>query len=216
MRVFNIAIILISLILIAGCEGNYAINDNVTIAENEQVKGDVATVNGAIKIGSNAVVDGDCRTVNGKISLANGVETGSLMTVNGQITVGKKCTVNGEIATVNGKIVVGDSSRVFGRLGIVNGDIQVSGAWIKSNIESVNGDIYVSNRSVIQGSIELDDVDNATSQSRKVVIEGGSIVKGNVINQDADYTTLIYVSPDSKVEGEIKGCRIVRDKKELN
>lgn len=165
--------------------GASSVNGSISIGEDARVTGNVKTVNGTIRVDAGATIE-KASTVNGGIRIADGVQSQSLNTVNGSIKVGEKVAIDGEIAAVNGSIRVNSGSKVAKSVSNVNGQIELSGAEVAGNLETVNGDVSLEDESVVKGDLVVDKNNSwgwGKSKSRKprIVIGPGSRVEGNIV-----------------------------------
>lgn len=229
MKIFRfIALILIALLLITGC--NVGVNRTIRISDGETTNG-ATTVNGSIYIGNNCTVNGKCTTVNGKIKVGYNSEVKTLTTVNQGISIGKDTTVDGKIttvngaikcaegvrvdgnvSTVNGPITCGPDTKIDGTLGNVNGNIHIENTTIAEDIKTNTGDITIENKSTVEGDIIIRRSRSISKRLRKIDIEisGNSVVNGDIIVKDDDLEVKVYLSNGGKVNGEIKGAEVIQ------
>lgn len=165
--------------------GATSVNGSISIGENARVTGNVKTVNGTIRVDAGATIE-KASTVNGGIRIDDGVESESLNTVNGSIRVAEQASVDGGIAAVNGSIKVRTGSKVAKSVSNVNGQIELTGAQIGGNVETVNGDVTLEDESLVKGDLVVEKNSSwgwGKSKSRKprIVIGPGSRVEGKIV-----------------------------------
>ncbi len=168
----------------AESDGESTVNGSITVGENASVTGSVETVNGTIRIAENSRVE-DAETVNGSIRIADGVTADDVISVNGSIRLGKEVTIGGEVSVVNGKISLDKGTSVVDDVSNVNGEISVTGAEIGGNLETVNGDVTLTDNAVLRGDL---------------VVEEPSGWGWNKIKRKP----IIIIGPNSTVMGEIR------------
>jgi DUF4097 and DUF4098 domain-containing protein YvlB len=182
--------------------GESSVNGSITVGEEAVVTGSLETVNGAIRVGDNAQVE-EVETVNGSLTIGSGVKSGGLSTVNGAIGVGADTTVDGAIEAVNGRISLDSGSSVSGYVENVNGAISLVGSEIGGNLSTVNGDIELSDASVVKGDIIVEKPGGwnfGWNKSRKpeITIGPGSRVDG-VIRLEREVN--LFISETARVGG---------------
>ena len=183
-------------------DGASSVNGSVTVGSGAIVTGDVSTVNGTVRIEDNAQIE-DAETVNGGLRVGSNVQARSLETVNGGIRVGDNSTIDGGIEAVNGKIEVGQGTRVDRGVQNVNGAIELAGAEIGGNLETVNGDVDLSDGAIVRGSLIIEKPNNwgwNRNKNRKprIVIGPGSIVEGTIrLEREVE----LYISESATVGG---------------
>ncbi len=140
----------------AESDGVSTVNGSITIGKNATITGSVETVNGTIRIDENSRVE-DAETVNGSIRVAAGVTAEDVTSVNGSIRLGEEVTVGGEVSVVNGKISLDKGTSVVDDVSNVNGEITVVGAEIGGNLETVNGDVTLTDNSTLRGDLIVEE-----------------------------------------------------------
>jgi hypothetical protein len=181
--------------------GASTVNGSVKVGAGAVVNGDVSTVNGTIRVYENAQVE-DVETVNGSLRIADGVRADNLSSVNGSVHVGTDVVVDGEVSVVNGKISLESGTTVSSHVSNVNGEINLKGAEVGGDIETVNGDVLLSDQAVLKGDLTIKKPsgwgNNHDSRIPKVVIGPGSRVGGTIfIEQKVD----LFVSTTAEVGG---------------
>lgn len=188
----------------AGAEsgGASSVNGSISVGEDAVVTGNVKTVNGTIRVDQGASIE-DASTVNGAVRLAEGVKSGSLSTVNGSVKVGGSTAVDGEVSAVNGRITIEKGSNVSTGVSNVNGQIELEGAVVGGNLETVNGDVSLEDKSVVKGDLVVEKNSGwgwGKSKSRKprIVVGPGSRVEGKIIlKREVE----LYISETAEVGG---------------
>jgi len=227
---YRVATVGIAFFLLTAC--NVGVNKSIHIRDGEKVSHGQSTVNGSIYIGSHCRVSAGCSTVNGKIEVGSNSEVESLRTVNRGIRVGKDSVVDGsavtvngsiklkegvrvdgDIDTVNGNISCGKGVRIEGEVATVNGDVDIVNGIVKEDIKVNNGDITLSDESVLTGNIVIKRSGGFKLRTRKVAIRitGGSLVKGDILVKDSKTRVTVYLSNGGEVAGKIRGAEVVKE-----
>lgn len=193
----------------AGAEsgGASSVNGSISVGEDAVVTGNVKTVNGTIRVDQGASIE-DASTVNGAVRLAEGVKSGSLSTVNGSVKVGGSTAVDGEVSAVNGRITIEKGSNVSAGVSNVNGQIELEGAVVGGNLETVNGDVSLEDKSVVKGDLIVEKNSGwgwGKSKSRKprIVVGPGSRVEGKIILKREVELFISETAEVGGVEGEM-------------
>jgi DUF4097 and DUF4098 domain-containing protein YvlB len=193
----------------AGAEsgGASSVNGSISVGEDAVVTGNVKTVNGTIRVDQGASIE-DASTVNGAVRLAEGVKSGSLSTVNGSVKVGGSTAVDGEVSAVNGRITIDKGSNVSAGVSNVNGQIELEGAVVGGNLETVNGDVSLEDKSVVKGDLVVEKNSGwgwGKSKSRKprIVVGPGSRVEGKIILKREVELFISETAEVGGVEGEM-------------
>jgi hypothetical protein len=120
--------------------------------------------------------------------------------------------VDGNVKTVNGAITCGSGSKIHGRLGTINGRIELKNSEVDEEVSTVNGDILLT-KSLIRGDIIIKGKRGYFSGGHRleIRIEGGSIVEGGIDVRDPDNEVKVYISKDSLVKGEIKNAQVIKE-----
>jgi hypothetical protein len=183
-------------------DGASSVNGSVTVGSGAIVTGDVSTVNGTIRIEDNAQVEG-ADTVNGGLRLGSGVSARGLETVNGSIRVGDNSTIDGGIEAVNGKIELGNGTRVDRGVQNVNGAIEIAGAEVGGNVETVSGDVELTDGAILRGDLIIERPNSwgwNMNKNRKprVIIGPGSTVEGTIkLEREVE----LFISESANVGG---------------
>lgn len=182
-------------------DGASTVNGSVKVGKGAIVTGDVSTVNGTIRVYENARVE-DVETVNGSLRIADGVHADNLSSVNGSIQVGTDVIVNGEVSVVNGKISLESGTKVSRDVSNVNGEINLEGAEVSGDLETVNGDVLLSDQAVLKGNLTIKKPsgwgNNHNRRIPKVIIGPGSRVGGTII---IEQKVELFVSTTAEVGG---------------
>ena len=207
------SLLLALFLLFSGCDMDISVNKDVTIPAGSRHKDGVTSVNGNIRVESDAVVNGPCTTVNGRIDVSDNSQVEELTTVNGRIRLGENVVVDGEVTTVNGGVRSGRNTEIRAGINTVNGDVDLAGTRCARNIETVNGNITLSEGAVVEHDVIIGEVRGDSDKPRKITIRlsGGSIVKGNIEVQDRSVEARVILSEGSRVEGEIIDAEVVQD-----
>lgn len=161
------------------------VNGGIKITAEERV-GDVSSVNGGIDLGNGASAE-RLETVNGGIDLDERVEIERAETVNGGIRVGRDVAVHGSLSTVNGGIRTSSGTVIEDRVSTVNGKITLRNTRVGENVQTSNGDILLSDGSVVDGDI---------------VVKGRRSWFGRLFSWDYN-PPRITIDEDSSVRGDI-------------
>jgi predicted acyltransferase (DUF342 family) len=195
------------------------VNKSITIGDNTET-GSESTVNGSISVGSNSTVDGsletvngtirvdedsrigDVGTVNGSIRIGDGTSVEDVESVNGSIRLGERVTVDGEIDVVNGKISLEKGTSVADGVSNVNGEFQISGAEIGGNLSTVNGDVWLTDGSILQGDLIVEKPGgwgwNRNKRKPRIIIGPNSRVVGQVV---LEREVELFISETAEVGG---------------
>lgn len=185
----------------AEVDGASSVNGSISVGEGAIVNGSVDTVNGTIRVDENAKID-DAGTVNGSVRLASGVTAGDVSSVNGSIRVGENVIIDGEVSVVNGKISLDKGTQVAKSVSNVNGQMTIVGAQIGGNLETVSGDIMLTEGSTLVGDLIVEKPGgwNWGKKRRipKIVIGPNSTVAGNI---ELEQKVELYISDSAEVGG---------------
>ena len=197
----------------AGSEsgGASSVNGSISVGEDAVVTGNLKTVNGTIRVDVGATIE-KASTVNGGVRVSDKVKCESLSTVNGSVKVGEGASVDGGLSAVNGRIVINSGTGVADDVTNVNGQIELTGAEVGGNIETVNGDISLKDQSVVKGNIVVEKNSGwgwGKSKKRKprIVIGPGSRVEGKI---DLEREVELFISETAEV-GSIEGVMSMDD-----
>ena len=162
------------------------VNGSIRVSAEERV-GDISSVNGGIDLGNGAVA-ARLDTVNGGIDLDERVEIERAETVNGGIRVSRDVTVHGSLSTVNGGIQTNPGTVIEDRVRTVNGKIRLRDTRIGENVQTSNGDIFLTDGSVVEGDIIVKKgrrswigrFFNSNQKPSKIIIDADSSVMGDI------------------------------------
>ena len=193
-----------SIKIAAGSEADGAstVNGNISVGSGATVTGSLQTVNGAIRVDENAVIE-DAGTVNGSIKLSSGVKAEDIEGVNGTIRIGENVTITGEVSVVNGKIGVRSGTTISENLSNVNGEISIAGAEIGGDLNTVNGDVTLTDGANLHGNLTIEkpggiNWGRSNSRKPKIVIGPGCTVGGEII---VEREVQLYISDTAEVGG---------------
>jgi DUF4097 and DUF4098 domain-containing protein YvlB len=121
-------------------------------------------------------------------------------------------SVDGDAESVNGSVELGAGSEVSGKVGTVNGAIELDQAIVRRDVRTVNGDIELRNNSVVKGNVVIEDSVNITDRQRPIEIEvaGGSIIEGDVVVK-RDVEVRLILSDGGQVLGQVEGAEVIDD-----
>lgn len=189
--------------------GKSSVNGSITVGRNATVTGALETVNGAIRVDDDARVV-DLQTVNGSIRVGSKTVTADISGVNGSIRIGNDAVIDGEISVVNGRISTESGARVSKDVSNVNGEFQISGSTIGGDLSTVNGDVWLMDKSELQGDLIVEKPSGWNSKGQRdptVVIGPGSIVKGQI---RLERKVELYIH-DSATVGGVSGVMSLDD-----
>jgi len=201
-------------VLIAGLAGcNVRVNKSVTIDDGEVVYGGRNSVNGNVFIGEDCRVEGSCRSVNGVIEVGENSRVEDLQAVNGRITIDRDVIVDGDVNSVNGPVRCSRGVEIYGDLTTVNGDIDVDGTLVRRNMVTYNGDILMTDRSIVQGDVIVKENKGRSDRPRTLDIEitEESVVEGDIIVRDEDIRVRVYLSDGGRVEGRVRNAEVIEE-----
>lgn len=193
----------------AAAAGWADINGPVRVGAGEVREGKLSSVNGSITIGQAARVE-RCSTVNGSISLGADAEAEELSAVNGDIDVERGAVVRYGVGTVNGSISMQGGARAED-VQNVNGRIRLEGAEVARDVSTHNGNIELDGATV-GGDIVVRESNghrSRRSEPLRIVLDGGSVVEGGIRVEDGDLEVEVIVRNGSRVQGAIKGAKVV-------
>jgi len=185
----------------AEVDGASSVNGSISIGEGATVNGSVDTVNGTIRVDKNAKID-DAGTVNGSVRIASGVTAEDVSSVNGSIRIGENVIIEGGVSVVNGKISLDKGTQVAESVINVNGQITVVGAQIGGDLETVSGDVMLTEGSTLMGNLIVEEPGGWSCGKKrrtpKIIIGPNSTVAGNIeLEQEVE----LYISESAEVGG---------------
>jgi len=148
--------------------------------------------------------------VNGSIKVGDRSRVEDLTVVNGSIRTGEGVSVDGNVESVNGTVELGAGSEVSGKVATVNGSIKLDHTVVQRDVQTVNGDIELRDKSVVKGDIVIKDKMNVSTRSRPIEIEvtGGSIIEGDiVIKRNVDVRLILR--DGGKVLGQVGDAEVI-------
>ena len=161
------------------------VNGGIRVSAEEQV-GDISSINGGIDLGSGASAD-LLGTVNGAIELDERVEITGAETVNGGIRVSSDVTLHGSLTTVNGGIQTNPGTEIERRVSTVNGKIRLRDTRVGEDVQTSNGDIFLTDGSIIEGDIVgkgrrswLNRIFGFEGRNSRIIIDSNSAVRGDI------------------------------------
>jgi len=195
-------------IAFAGCD--VSVNKSIRIEDGQEVHKSLSSVNGSIKIGSDCEVHGNAKTVNGSIRVGDGSKVEDLSTVNGRVEIGDKVSVDGSMKTVNGRVRAGKDSEIRENIKTVNGSITLIGATVGRDILTHNGDITLTEGSVVSGDIVVNKSGGFSIKTRRMTItlSGKSVVEGDINIKDKKIKATVILEEGSEVKGEVRGATV--------
>lgn len=202
------------IICLAVSPASATVNKSIHIKDGEHLSRNLSSVNGSITIGDDCVIRGKSHTVNGSIRVGRGSEVRTLSTVNGRIVVRKESEVAGRISTVNGSISCESGVKVDDYVKTVNGSISLDRTRVGNDLTTNNGHVRVENSSYVGGDIIIRKNHNPFRFLRlkrkkiSVYVTDGSVVQGDIINQDRYKDVTIFLDSSSRIEGEVKNAEI--------
>jgi hypothetical protein len=210
-KITAMAFLLAAAVLFWGCD--VSVNRSVHVRDGESSHG-LSSVNGSIHVGSRCRIDGGSHTVNGSIEVGDDSQVQTLETVNGRIRLGANVVVDGNAKTVNGAIECGGGSKIHGRVGTVNGRIEMSNTEVDEEVSTVNGDVLLREKSVVRGDIVIKGRDGGFFDHHRrleIRISGGSRVEGGIKVRGEDIEVKVYLSGDSTVKGGIENAQVIKE-----
>ncbi|MBN1406735.1 MAG: hypothetical protein JW956_03040 [Calditrichaceae bacterium] len=200
---------LISVLILIAC--NASINESFYLNDGETKNGDILCINGSINIGNNCKVMGGCKAVNGSIKIGRNSIVGDIQSVNGPVSIENNSTIKGDITAVNGEIQTSDGVNVLGDVTSVNGNIILENTKVAKNVETENGDITLTESTVVEKDILIKGKSKWSDEKRRVEIrlERGAQVNGDINVKDEGIDVTIFLSSDSKIMGDVINAEII-------
>jgi hypothetical protein len=183
-------------------DGATSVNGSITVGDGATVTGDLNTVNGKVRVGDDARIE-DASTVNGGLTVGENVTADSLETVNGSIKVGEGSQISGDIGAVNGGITLETGTVAADNVGNVNGSIELEGSEVGGNVETVSGNIHLSDGARVRGNIIVEEPggwgwNNGDKKMPEIIIGPGSVVEGSIV---LEREVKLYISETAEVGG---------------
>ena len=119
-------------------------------------------------------------------------------------------SVEGNVESVNGSVEIGAESEVSGKVGTVNGAIELDHTLVQRDVRTVNGDIELRNNSVVTGDVVIEDKMDVAKRQRPIEIEvtGGSIIEGDVVVK-RNVDVRLILRDGGKVLGQVDGAEVI-------
>ncbi|MEX1266974.1 MAG: hypothetical protein WEA08_08620 [Woeseia sp.] len=195
----------------AQSDGHSTVNGSITVGRDAVIDGSLKTVNGTIRVDENTRLH-TATTVNGSIRLSAGVSARDIESVNGSIDIGENVTIDGVVSVVNGKIGIERGTSVQDRVSNVNGEIRIEGAEIGGNLETVNGDIWLTDNAHVGGNLVVEKPNSwgirwKKEKKPRVVIGPGARVTGDIV---LEREVELYISETAAVSN-IRGVMSLDD-----
>jgi len=196
--------------LIAGCQ--WEINDSVNIGDGEKLGSGKTAVNGNVFVGSDCEVRGTLRAINGIVRIGSGSEVGSLQAVNGSIGLEKNVEVHGSVKAVNGPVMSEAGVMIEGVVTAANGSVELKDTKVGKDIVTYNGDITLEEGCLITGSLIIKKAkgDDGWKETLRITLDD-SIVKGNVNVKDEKVVVKLILRGESRVEGRIINAEVIKE-----
>lgn len=190
---------------------NASINETVRLRDGETRTGSINTINGSILIGNNCEVDGDCRSVNGRIEVGKNSRVRNLQAVNGHIRIESGSQVDEDISTLNGPVSCYAGVKVDGSIKSVNGGIELHNVTVGGDLETHNSGILLADKCRIKGDVRIKKSHGRgmMKQTIEIKIDGGSVVEGDLYNEDPDLGVRVVLASGGKVLGKVDGAEVI-------
>jgi len=87
---------------------------------------------------------------------------------------------------------------------------------VTASLETVNGDVSLRDGATVGGDIVVRKThgnghDRGDWDTLKIMIEDGSVVRGNVIVEDPDRPVEVHLRNGGRVQGRVENARVIRD-----
>ena len=186
------------------------LNRTIHIQSGEFKSGGCATINGCIIIGEKCNIKGTCRSVNGMINIGSQSKVRKLQTVNGGIRINPHVRILDDIQSVNGPISCRIGVLVRGSVESVNGPIELLNTKVKTNVTTYNGNIKISDHSIVCGDIIIKKRKGCVNQEKplKIEITDESIIEGDIIVEEKRIKVIVDIDKKSKVKGDIIRAKV--------
>ena len=185
----------------AQADGASSVNGSISIGANAVITGSVETVNGRIRIDANTQAE-NVETVNGSIEIGAGSSVDNIDSVNGGIKLGENVTVNGDASVVNGEITLARGVRIEEDVSNVNGKISVTGAEVGGDIETMTGDVTLTDGAILRGDLIVEKPRSRNwfkrDRTPRIVIGPNSTVAGVI---RLEHKVELFISESANVGG---------------
>jgi hypothetical protein len=215
------AVITAAVLTLGGC--GMSVNDDVEIADGEELRHGVNSVNGSIRVGSDAVVDGNLRTVNGSIDIgkrsrvknvatvngrvlvASGASLRKVQVVNGDARIGEDVAIADDVLVVNGRLLMGPGGSVAGDAATGDGALKLDDVRVGGDVTTATGDVELIGGTQVAGAVRVDlgrGVRVETSEPTRVVIGAGVVVEGGV---SFERNGELWIHETARISGPVEG-----------
>jgi hypothetical protein len=101
---------------------------------------------------------------------------------------------------------------VRGNINAIDGRIEIEGTVVKDDITTYDADIWIGDRSRIEGDIVIRRSPDEHDRYRRVRIEiaGGSVVEGDIVNRDENVDVRVYLVDGGRIEGRVRDVEVIR------
>jgi len=87
---------------------------------------------------------------------------------------------------------------------------------VTASLETVNGDVSLRDGATVGGDIVVRKTrgsrhDRDDWDTLKIIVEDGSVVRGNVIVEDPDRPVEVHLRNGGSVQGRVENARVIRD-----
>ncbi|MFC1545668.1 hypothetical protein ACFL44_03165 [Gemmatimonadota bacterium] len=203
-------IVPVMILFLAGC--HLAIERDITIESGQSVRSSINVIDGDITIGSGCFIKSSCRTVDGDIEVGRESTVTNLQSVDGTIYVGRDVVVRRDVELVDGDIICRQGVTVGGNINAIDGRIEISNTVVEHDITTYAADMFLDDRSRVEGDIIIRRSTDDHNRQRQVRIEitGGSVVMGDILNKDENVDVRVYLSDGGRIEGRARDVEVIR------
>ena len=189
----------------------WEINDSVKIRDGEKLGSGRTAVNGNVFVGSDCEVRGTLRAVNGTVRIGSGSVVGSLQAVNGGIGMEENVKVRGSVRAVNGPVMSEEGVEVEGAITAANGSVELYRTHAGRDIVTYNGDIILQNGCLVEGSliIKRSKGSDGWKETLQIILDG-SVVRGDVNIMDKRVKVKLILRGESRIEGKIINAEVIK------
>jgi len=120
-------------------------------------------------------------------SSVDAAELRDISKVNGGIRVSSDATLHGSLTTVNGGIQTNPGTEIERRVSTVNGKIRLRDTRVGEDVQTSNGDIFLTDGSIIEGDIVVKDrrswlnrIFGFEGRNSRIIIDSNSAVRGDI------------------------------------
>ena len=122
-------------------------------------------------------------------SSVDAAELRDISKVNGGIRVSSDVTLHGSLTTVNGGIQTNPGTEIERRVSTVNGKIRLRDTRVGEDVQTSNGDIFLTDGSIIEGDIVvkgrrswLNRIFGFEGRNSRIIIDSNSAVRLSLIH----------------------------------